>query len=779
MITNEDHCIYGSQHRESGALPGDVEEVSIVFGQSSGINGRLHQRWTACWENQTLPARPGSPTLVSKRVQKLVRQFEEDMETIKEVGEVSATLSAVFHASINAVSIFMHGVIVFMHAEWNETIDECARPLSEALKTEDSWTRRVLTIKSGVHKATGRTWKSVSDERFQQSVEGEELLNVTETLDEESGETKRHRFHRRERDGTERTEVRMSTIDGGRTVLVTDEWCRNSEGMKWGKKSGTGAECVFHHDNSNPSFLLCSDDEWHSTWFERPNGDREVVEWKRGVEGVRGEKSGFSHNGESYDERWETLEHPVGTQLERRSYSDKWWSGKGDQKWGEKSLKLEKIDEDSVMMESHVVREKWYDNTVEKSVDNWKVDKEFEKTKEGTSIPVRLVEHGYKLGDRYADGTEWGEHWGRVYEKGELEGKNLEEIESPRCDESEGVHGVVLRMRHQDKWWRETNGNKWGEKRFVDLKLNEERNENWYNNGKEEQVDRWEISEGGIRHGEKFGKAVDGSREWREKWSEKNDDFWIDKHWTEQQEGGRNVRWGEVEGKEGGKKWRQKWGEDKHVDCDAGHRYVEKWDDDGFGNIKTLKEGEDWVDGRTVNWFSDRYGESLGKGEKWAVKEGTTGDGDAWMEKWNESPDAKSAEKTGKNKLGDEWKEIWKETIESDKKIKWAEKTGKNPNGEEWLETWWEEGDEKKFAKKIGKNNSEEWKEEWGEESHPNGSGEKWTSKWARNRTTGEARGESWGDTWNGDAGGHHWGEKWNNDQVEKWWKDSAGKPDG
>lgn len=58
--------------------------------------------------------------------------------------------------------------------------------------------------------------------------------------------------------------------------------------------------------------------------------------------------------------------------------------------------------------------------------------------------------------------------------------------------------------------------------------------------------------------------------------------------------------------------------------------------------------------------------------------------------------------------------------------------------------------------------------------------GKKWTSKWASNRATGVKHGQSWGDRWNpGGHGGHHWGEKWTNDQVEKWWKDTPGRPEG
>lgn len=73
------------------------------------------------------------------------------------------------------------------------------------------------------------------------------------------------------------------------------------------------------------------------------------------------------------------------------------------------------------------------------------------------------MEHGYKTGDRYSDGTEWGEHWCRVYEPAVWEGeaqKKTEELEGPA-----GVDGTVLRIRHHDKWWKETTGNKWGEKR--------------------------------------------------------------------------------------------------------------------------------------------------------------------------------------------------------------------------------------------------------------------------------------------------------------------------
>lgn len=60
------------------------------------------------------------------------------------------------------------------------------------------------------------------------------------------------------------------------------------------------------------------------------------------------------------------------------------------------------------------------------------------------------------------------------------------------------------------------------------------------------------------------------------------------------------------------------------------------------------------------------------------------------------------------------------------------------------------------------------------------GIGQKWTSKWSRHHDTGDSKGQSWGDRWGSHGeGGHHWGEKWTNSDVEKWWKDTAGRPEG
>lgn len=43
---------------------------------------------------------------------------------------------------------------------------------------------------------------------------------------------------------------------------------------------------------------------WESTWFEQPDGSREVVELKKSKGSVRGEKSGKAPDGEAYCERY-------------------------------------------------------------------------------------------------------------------------------------------------------------------------------------------------------------------------------------------------------------------------------------------------------------------------------------------------------------------------------------------------------------------------------------------------------------------------------------------
>lgn len=50
-----------------------------------------------------------------------------------------------------------------------------------------------------------------------------------------------------------------------------------------------------------------------------------------------------------------------------------------------------------------VIREKWCDNTKEKTIDNWKVDKEYRRTEDGNSELTRLVSHDYSILDNDHD----------------------------------------------------------------------------------------------------------------------------------------------------------------------------------------------------------------------------------------------------------------------------------------------------------------------------------------------------------------------------------------
>lgn len=47
-----------------------------------------------------------------------------------------------------------------------------------------------------------------------------------------------------ETDGSERTELRIKTLDEGRPVEVVEMWQSDAEGARWGTKSGVTAEWV-------------------------------------------------------------------------------------------------------------------------------------------------------------------------------------------------------------------------------------------------------------------------------------------------------------------------------------------------------------------------------------------------------------------------------------------------------------------------------------------------------------------------------------------------------
>lgn len=137
------------------------------------------------------------------------------------------------------------------------------------------------------------------------------------------------------------------------------------------------------------------------------------------------------------------------------------------------------------------------------------------------------VKTGRKRGDRYSDGTEWGENWFEEHRPATAHTKtDAEEVPTDASASFRPPPGsqppaslLRLRVRHWDKWWKEPTGNRWGEKlwvatgdriscdevglvgRYEDLESGGERHEKWYDNGFERQVDRWELRPDGSKSG--------------------------------------------------------------------------------------------------------------------------------------------------------------------------------------------------------------------------------------------------------------------------------------
>lgn len=108
--------------------PASNNNEQVVFGQSSGVNRKLNQKWTAAWETKAKDNPGGGPPdqLINRSVRKSVRQFADG----------SAEIEA-----------------------WEEHIQEQTRSVSDAQQDATPWTRQVKTTKTGVDKVTGRRWR--------------------------------------------------------------------------------------------------------------------------------------------------------------------------------------------------------------------------------------------------------------------------------------------------------------------------------------------------------------------------------------------------------------------------------------------------------------------------------------------------------------------------------------------------------------------------------------------------------------------------------------------
>eukprot|EP00914_Ancora_sagittata_P007961 GHVO01015704.1.p1 GENE.GHVO01015704.1~~GHVO01015704.1.p1 ORF type:complete len:790 (+),score=176.94 GHVO01015704.1:37-2406(+) len=616
-----------------------------------------------------------------------------------------------------------------MEEDWDETI------------TEDHKAQTTTTVKVGKDLRDGRRWNNTTTTKcgsrenstFFEEVKGSMKRGYQSQIDEDASEQ-----HKAWMEDSERNEI------------MEDRWYTNPEGDHWGEKSG-----------------IKNDGEgWSEKWRYTENG-RLQKSWTSKKDNLSwGERNGVDEKFERYCEKWSRAEGEDGrSDANTIDISHEY---KGD-RWGEKTNRAIKKIGTTECIEKR--DEKWScnshgSNTVEKFGTIYEEDPD----EPGC---IHMIKYTKKM-HQETDGTEWGE----VQEE-----TMIVELGQDPVDLDEGNDDVKIKSikgTKVDKWWKEASGNKWGNKKFLEHKDNGERvfEEKWYDNGFEKQVDRWIIEPDGSSSGEKFGSKGNSDTTWKEQWAKDKDGERVLKEWIEEGDSQRH-RWGEILGKFGNEIWTEKWNVNEDQFGNWKDEKIEKFEDDGLGNFKTEKTGSVWSEGVCHEWYSDRFGECLGRSEKWAHKEAKNHAGQ-WLEKWNELPNEKSASKTGSNTEGDMWSERWNESHNDNTTKKWAEKTGSNIAGEVWSESWFEHDENEKRAKKTGRaKDGQAWEEEWGEIFGEDGAGEKWCRKYGAS-PDGSRWGASWGDRWNcGGSGGHRWGEKWSNEEVSKWWHDTEGRPAG
>ncbi|KAL5367598.1 hypothetical protein CPHLJ_7g2820 [Cryptosporidium parvum] len=560
------------------------------------------------------------------------------------------------------------------------------------------------------------------------------------------------------------------------------------------KYSESWSECIEIDSHGNKKGRKYGDKdntELHEVWFEEIDGSKEYDIWYENDEIQWGEKIGYSKsNNESFKVKWENKKEQGG--LKREKYIEKNWEKVGEQNsWGEKFTEV--VDQTSLGKKIQIVKENWYNNGAEVFREECNEESQFNDLDED-KLPDLIIRRGEKRGERFATGETWSENWNESLKRSEINQK------------------IIRTKLFTDKWWTKKNGEKWGEKKTIQLKLesnydkdskildekvvdsipqNEhlyiENTESWYLSEFEEYSDTWE-TDGLNQHGYKKGidRKHDNNRfiKWEEKWNKDHlkklkkkctwelmDDSGLIEVWTEDQFQDQSGNF--IVNKRGRK-----------YNLDNRTEVIEEWEeacnDDGNGNLYTKKQGK----GRE-NWYLDEFGKSDYTGEQWAVKQGFDNEG-SWSERWSERSGYKEAWKKGENRYGDKWEEEWKEDFEN--KWKWARKSGENNVGDLWKEEWREEIDttnhiSKKSASKKGKKmiSGEEWSEEWGElyygignESMGDGGihaeyMEKWANKYATDGS-GNEWGNSWGDMWNWSTKVKSWGEKWENSNItEKW----------
>ncbi|EEA05275.1 uncharacterized protein CMU_022800 [Cryptosporidium muris RN66] len=735
----------------------DRNNNTASLGQLNGINYINHTRWTEKW------FRKGRRMYIRKRIEKLCENNEEIKDVWYE--DIECTICDQDKTKLKKTN--RYGKNSITGDEWRETIkhedNKIISYLEERNLTSDIPIHHFKITKlyrDGSKEIQIRSNKRDINLRStnKDSFKSQYSLSTTSSIESLNNDT-----------------YKSETSNSFWEEHIKED----SNGKKEGRKSGTDSQ----------------GNNWYEVWFEEEDGTKENDRWYYNENHRWGEKYGYSKiSNECYSVKWDIDE----TGSSAIKCIEKSWDKPGENdSWGEYIKEV--VDYTDNLCSNKLkstTKSHWYNNGNESYKEQFHEKAEFDN-EISEIVPISINRDGTKFGFRVSDNESWGEDW----------------EENLTIDDD----GNMIRKFHStDKWWANSQGEKWGEKRKLELKprINDcsnevtvssspdlcqhtiknesiysnsyiEYGENWHKTNQEDFIDKWEIN-GNTSKGYKTGCDKRGGENrtilWEEEWNESTNERTENKKWTVYDQNGEVEVWGENFTSEvNGKKVRNKWIKRfNHTNREIVEQEItEKWEDDGKGNIKTLREGKG-----DNNWFSEQFGESLENSEKWAFKEGYDEQG-TWIERWSERPGYKEAWKKGENCFGDRWEEEWKEDFYN--KWKWAQKSGKNGVGDEWKEEWKEESNpdntSRKHASKYGKklNTGEEWKEEWGEFyagiGHENmGDGgapaeyvEKWTNKYATDGN-GNVWGNSWGNRWQWDSKIKSWGDIWINDKVlEKW----------
>ncbi|KAF8822917.1 hypothetical protein IE077_002057 [Cardiosporidium cionae] len=494
-----------------------------------------------------------------------------------------------------------------------------------------------------------RKWKT----HIEMQKENDETTQWDEVFEENFEGTTQSGFHRRlGKNNVSDTKTWYKENQALSEDVQPEEWeeefHQNATGYKWGEKHGC-----------NPQ-----GEEWYERWFESEKGDREVDQWTFAEDRHYGEKQGYStETKEEYNEEWERTKSK---DFSNRTLN-KWWKRpeEGTQ-WSEKDIYKEWLaSSESQVEKAEEIKEKTYDNKDERLQNSWTISSEYTPAEESAERRlVRQVKQGTTHGYRHENTHEWHDSWYEVYELALEEGEDSTSLDAPSMLTASGL---ILRRRSYEKWWKEGENLRKGEKRYQSFETGEDTKEEWQEDEKGNiKTERSGILKGGnpSESSDWFYDSFGECRETQEQWAYKK---------------GGNTK---------GDTWTEKWNEFPY----------QKSASKSGRNAK----GDVWEE----SW-KESQSSSPDKIQKFAVKTGANKQGDTWQESWMEECDKKYARKQASRSTGEQWMEEWGENFDED------------GSGQKWTSQWAEEAD----GKRHGKN----WGDSWGKEGM---GGHRWGEEW-------------------------------------------------